>query len=201
MGEFFKEGFAFGFGQCTEEIGLEVLGDDAEFIEFFPSSGEQKNPVGAPVGLVGLALDPAGFLDALEQRRDGVGVAAHHPRELALREAGGVAFAEGAQHGKLIRRGAGVADAAAEGLVEPVPRASQKQRQSLAFGGVDGEVVVVFFGRHFGLGRTIVRTGTISALLFPPSKAINFLRPKKIARGPFGRGDGLDNSPYQYETN
>ena len=96
LGELFKEGFAFGFGQYAEEISLEVLGDDAEFIEFFPASGKQQNPVGASVGFVGLALDPVGFLDTLEQRRDGVGVAAHHPGEFALREAGGVAFAKGA---------------------------------------------------------------------------------------------------------
>ena len=131
---------------------------------------------------MGLALDPTGFFDALEQRRHGVGVAAHHPRELALRETGGVALAEGAQNSELIGRGAGVADAAAEGLVEPVSRAAQQQRQAFAFGGVDGEVVVVFFGRHFGLGRTIVRTGTISALLFPPSKVIKSLGPANPAR-------------------
>ena len=107
--------------------------------EFIITGCQKENAVCAAVSLVGFALQPAVIFHPLEQRSDGVWIAAHGTGDLALGHAGRVAFAEGAQHGELIRRGAGVADAAAEGLVQPVPRAAQQQRQALALGGVDGE--------------------------------------------------------------
>ena len=129
LGQLLEEGLALVLGQGAEQGGLQVCGDVAQFGEFFGAGGQQHNAVRALVGLVRFSLHPAIVSHALEERRHGVGVAAHGAGDLALRHAGGIAFAEGAQHGELIRRGAGMADAAAKGLIEPVPGAAQQQRQ------------------------------------------------------------------------
>lgn len=126
LGEVVEKALALLLREDLEGLGLEVEGDDAEILVRRVAGGKEADAEGAAVGFVGDALHQLHALHALDEGGDGVGVAAHEVGELALGDAGGVALDEGAHDGELVWGDAGVADAAAEGLVEAVPGASQE---------------------------------------------------------------------------
>ncbi len=131
-GEVFEEPFAVLLRDRGENLRLEGHGEGAQFGVFPAAGGQEDHAARASVGFMGAAFHPAGFLHPFQQGGDGVRVAAHQAGEFALGEALAIAFAQAAEGGELVRRGAGAGYAAAEGLVQSIPRAAQQGRQAAA---------------------------------------------------------------------
>lgn len=148
--EVLEEFLAPGRREYGENVGLQIDGDLAHLFVFLFAERFEMDAVGAPVFLVDFSFDVTEGFHALEERGHGVGVAAHEAGELALREAGGMALEHGAHDGELVGRDAGVGDAAAEGLVEVEPAATQQEREAAAFGRIHRQGG--FGGAAFGAG-------------------------------------------------
>jgi hypothetical protein len=140
-GEFIEKTLPAFLGKGFQQLGLNVNGDVSEFFVFLLAAGFELDAVGAAIAFVTAALHPARLFHALQQGRDGVGIAAHHIRELALSDAFGVAFQQAAHRGKLIWRCSSVRNVTAESLIQTIPGAPQEGRQSPSVRGVDGKII------------------------------------------------------------
>ena len=138
----FEKFLAVCFRQNAEHFGLQGDGDLARLLISASALGLQMKAMRPAVLFVLPAFEQAGLLHSLQQRRHGVRVAAHPFGEFALRDA--ARFQQSAHDGELVGRDAQVRDAAAEGLVQSIPRVSQQNGQTPPAGRVN---------RH-RLGRT-----------------------------------------------
>lgn len=132
-----EERFPAALGQLGEDFGLQSDGDlPGSFVTFAPQRF-QADEIGAPIAFIGLAFDEPGFFHAFQEGSYGIRIAGHEAGQFALGDI--VMLEQGAHDGELIGRDAEVSDAATEGLVESVPGAAQKQRESAPFRRINGE--------------------------------------------------------------
>ena len=87
---------------------------------------------------VGFAKEEPSFLHALQQRRNGIWIAAHELRQLTLRNA--IIFEKCPYDRKLVGRDFEMRRSPAKGLVETVPGAAQQEREAFALGGIESQV-------------------------------------------------------------
>ena len=135
------------FRENVEHLFLQRDGDFARFAVFLFAGRLEMKAIGAAIFLVGFAGEETGGFHPFEQGSDGVGVAAHERGEFTLSNA--VVLQQSAHDGKLIGRYFQMGSAAAKGLVEAVPGAAKQGRQALAFGGVNGKLILSCGGGHF----------------------------------------------------
>ncbi|WP_399880103.1 hypothetical protein ACGH7X_00385 [Streptomyces sp. BBFR51] len=68
--------------EAGEQFGLDGIGVLLEFLEVLPAGGGKGDDVAAPIGGVGLAVDPAAALQAIEDAADIVAVRTRSPATL-----------------------------------------------------------------------------------------------------------------------
>jgi hypothetical protein len=129
-----EEALTIGFREGDEDLLLKLEGDHAGLFEDAAALWTKPDAMCTAIGLVGAALDELCFFHAREGGRDGVRVTRHEISDGALGEALGIALADPAEDGELIRGNVEGGNALAKGLIQTVPGAAQKHGETLLCG-------------------------------------------------------------------
>jgi hypothetical protein len=126
------------FGESGKDLRLELEGELFRAREDLHALFQDDDAMRAPVTLMEFSGDQARFLHARKSGSDGVGVAGHEVRNLALGEAGRITFVEPSEDAELVRGDSQVGHSLAKSLIESIPGAPQQGRQTLLFGVARG---------------------------------------------------------------